>query len=152
MVWQTGPEKWLPFGNLSLSSRHNISFMSKDFSIQLDINVSMFTMALHPGYQYLGRIQRGLEVGALALTPQGTYVQVNGSMVSPLNASRVTSTLRKLQGRRGGPVPGIRAAAETGGDSTGLEETYTAPAAPPAPATPVTVIVRRKKRTLLMPE
>ena len=123
--------------------------MSKDLSIQLDTNVSVFTMAVHPGYQYLGRIQRGLEVGALALTPQGTYVQVNGSIVTPLNASRVTSSLRKLLGRRGGSMPGVCPAGEVEGDAAQIEESYTAPA---APATPVTVIVRRKKRTLVRPE
>jgi hypothetical protein len=131
-----------------LGQGHNIGSMSKDLSIQLDINVGMFTMAVHPGYQYLGRIQRGLEVGALALTPQGTYVQVNGSIVTPLNASRVTSSLRKLMGRRGASLPGVRPAGEVAGDLAEAEETYTAPAAPSAP---VTVIVRKKKRTLVMP-
>jgi hypothetical protein len=119
--------------------------MSKDLSIQLDINVGMFTIAVHPGYQYLGRIQRGLEVGALALTPQGTYVQVNGSIVTPLNASRVTASLRKLMGRRGASLPGIRPVGEAAGDVAEAEETYT------APAVPVTVIVRKKKRTLVIP-
>lgn len=123
--------------------------MSKDFSIQLDTNVGMFTMAVHPGFQYLGRIQRGLEVGALALTPQGTYVQVNGSIVTPLNASRVTASLRKLQGRHGVTIPVARPAPASGEEEAAAQaHTWTAPA---APAAPVPVIVRKKRRTLVMP-
>ena len=34
-------------------------------------------------------------MGQLAITPDGQYVQVNGSMVQPLNTSRVLAALRK---------------------------------------------------------
>ncbi|MES2972678.1 MAG: hypothetical protein V4757_03680 [Pseudomonadota bacterium] len=117
--------------------------MAKELSIKLDTNFSMFTVAVHPGFQYLGRIQRGMEVGALALTPQGEYVQVNGSVVTPLNTSRVLSTLRKLQGRHGAlavPRPDVAAVED--------EMPFTPPPAPPAA---VPVIVRRKKRIAVMP-
>ncbi|RYX89875.1 MAG: hypothetical protein EOO28_31320 [Comamonadaceae bacterium] len=119
--------------------------MSKDLTISLDTNVSMFTMAVHPGYQYIGRIQRGMEVGALALTPEGDYVQVNGSIVTPLNASRISSSLRKLQGRYG-PIAALKGPAAAA--ATAMAE-FEMPAAA-APKAPVTVIVK-KKRIPVMP-
>lgn len=121
--------------------------MAKDLFIKLDSTFSMFTVVAHPGFQYLGRVQRGMEVGALALTPQGEYVQVNGSVVTPLNASKVLATLRKLQGRHGAlPVP--RAGIMDAG--TDAAEELLPVQAPAAPA-PVPVIVRKKKRIAVMP-
>lgn len=116
--------------------------MAKELSIKLDSSFSMFTVVAHPGFQYLGRVQRGMEVGALALTPQGEYVQVNGSIVTPLNSSKVLSTLRKLQGKHGA-LPAVRPALAVVDDETPV----------PAPAVPanVPVIVRRKKRIPVMP-
>lgn len=119
--------------------------MAKELSIKLDTNFSMFTVAVHPGFQYLGRVQRGMEVGALALTPQGEYVQVNGSIVTPLNSSKVLATLRKLHGGRAvlpQPRPGRAPAG-------GAEEQ--SPLATPAPPASVPVIVRKKKRIAVMP-
>ena len=119
--------------------------MSKELTIRLDTNLSMFTAVPHPGFQYLGRIERGMEVGALALTPQGEYVQVNGSVVTPLNASKILSTLRKLQARYGGFVaPKVEAALP----AMTMEEFM--PSVPAAPVH-VPVIVKRKKRTLVLP-
>ena len=118
---------------------HNIASMSKDLTIRLD-NFSMFTMGVHPGFQYIGRVQRGMEVGALALTPEGAYVQVNGSIVTPLNTSKVLATLRKLPGHGRLPQPGSAA--------LGLEDYL--PQVPAQPPAPVPVIVKRKKRTLVM--
>ena len=43
----------------------------------------------------IGEVSRGQEMGQLAITPDGQYVQVNGSMVQPLNTSRVLAALRK---------------------------------------------------------
>ncbi|MBC7436362.1 MAG: hypothetical protein H7332_09875 [Bdellovibrionales bacterium] len=119
--------------------------MSKELTIKLDTNLSMFTAVPHPGFQYLGRIERGMEVGALALTPQGDYVQVNGCVVTPLNTSKVLSTLRKLQARYGGfVVPKVEPA-----PAMTIEEFM--PSAPPVPVH-VPVTVKRKKRILVMPE
>ena len=125
------------------ASVHNIVPMSKDLTIKLDTNLSMFTAVPHPGFQYLGRIERGMEVGALAFTPQGDYVQVNGSVVKPINTSKILAKMRKLQGRYGGFVmPKIEAAAMT------MEEFM--PSAPAAPVN-IPVIVKRKKRILEIP-
>jgi len=116
--------------------------MPKDLFIKLDNSFNMFAVVAHPGFQYLGRVQRGMEVGALALTPQGEYVQVNGSVVTPLNASKVLATLRKLQGRHATlPVPRP--------EPDAAEELI--PVQAPAAPAPVPVIVRKKKRVAVMP-
>lgn len=47
------------------------------------------------GLRFLGTIQRGLEIGALAVDVNGTYFQVNGDVLRPLNSSRVSAHLRK---------------------------------------------------------
>lgn len=42
----------------------------------------------------LGTVQCGMQIGALALLADGTYAQVNGDVIEPLNASRVLHALR----------------------------------------------------------
>lgn len=49
----------------------------------------------------LGTVQRGMQIGALALLRDGTYAQVNGDVVEALNASRVRHAMR---GRHGGAL------------------------------------------------
>lgn len=68
-------------------------------------------------------------MGQLAITPDGQYVQVNGSMVQPLNASRVLAALRKAARQQ----------------NVNLQELM--PRAPQA-AQPV-VIVRKKRRIVV---
>lgn len=58
-------------------------------------SVRMFVLVEHKGFEYLGVIQRGMQVGALALKPDGSYVQVNGSFVQPLNHADVERALTK---------------------------------------------------------
>lgn len=41
----------------------------------------------------LGTVQCGQEIGALARTPQGDYVQINGSVIRPLNRSRIRAAI-----------------------------------------------------------
>ncbi|HSV55403.1 MAG TPA: hypothetical protein VLJ57_24985 [Burkholderiaceae bacterium] len=94
-------------------------------TIRLDSNLQRFTAGEHPDFRYLGTVQRGLEMGALALTPKGEYVQVNGDIIQTLNTSRVRAALGSAHTSRIGP---------------------TAPAAA-APA----VIVRRKRRVPVLP-
>lgn len=67
--------------------------MASRMTIRLDTNLQRFTAGEHPDFRYLGVVQRGMEVGALALTPDGRYVQVNGDIVQDLNASRVRAAL-----------------------------------------------------------
>lgn len=49
------------------------------------------------GLVMLGTVQRGLEIGALARTESGDYLQVNGDILQPLNKSRIETALRKMQ-------------------------------------------------------
>lgn len=49
------------------------------------------------GLQLLGSVRRGAQVGALALTDQGTYVQVVGDHTINLNQSQITGALASAQ-------------------------------------------------------
>jgi len=48
-----------------------------------------FTRTQREGLQLLGSVQRGAGIGALAATPDGRYLQVNGDYVSELDANEV---------------------------------------------------------------
>jgi len=74
----------------------------------------------------LGTVQDGLQIGALAQTPDGGYLQVNGDMLRVLNTSRVEHALDR---------------------ATGVARRSAAP--PPAPARPSvqpTVIIKKRRR------
>lgn len=43
----------------------------------------------------LGTVQCGLEIGALARTPQGAYLQINGSVIRELNRSRIKAAIER---------------------------------------------------------
>jgi hypothetical protein len=47
--------------------------------------------------ELLGVIRRNIEIGALARTPEGLYLQVNGDMRQTLNKSRVEALLRSAK-------------------------------------------------------
>jgi len=57
------------------------------------------------GLEYLGTIQRGMEIGALAQDEAGSYWQVNGDIQQALNKSRVAMLLRNAAVRRQALVP-----------------------------------------------
>lgn len=75
-----------------------------------------------PDATMLGTVQRGMQIGALALLADGTYAQVNGDIVEPLNASRVRHAMRSQHGA--------------------------APAPRPAAAAPVVVTVKKRRRVV----
>lgn len=54
----------------------------------------LFVPQVGPGARLLGVVQRGLETGALARLADGSYVQVNGDIVQPLNPMQVETALR----------------------------------------------------------
>lgn len=58
-------------------------------------NIKLFAPIEHEGFEYIAVIQNGMQIGALALTPDGAYVQVNGDVVQPLNEYKVLRALRK---------------------------------------------------------
>lgn len=45
-------------------------------------------------YQLLGSVRHGARIGALAITPDGRYLQINGDYVSSLNASRLRQAVQ----------------------------------------------------------
>jgi len=83
----------------------------------------------HNDLEYLGTIQRGLEIGALARDLAGHYLQVNGDIRQTLNASRVETALRAAKPRAPSYVP--------------------RPA--PTPSKPVVVTVKPRRRVIVPP-
>lgn len=53
-----------------------------------------FVPRVGPDVRLLGVVQRGLETGALARLADGSYAQVNGDIVQPLNPVQVETALR----------------------------------------------------------
>jgi hypothetical protein len=58
-----------------------------------------FTYARPDGdpLRLLGSVRCGARIGALAVTPESTYVQVNGDYLTPLNNSQIRCALAKAQ-------------------------------------------------------
>jgi hypothetical protein len=82
------------------------------------------------GFQLIGTVQRGMQIGALAKMPDGDYAQVNGDIVETLNRSRVEFALRAATGTKPGePIVNI----------------------PRAPSPAVVVTVKKKRRIVLPP-
>lgn len=79
--------------------------------------------------EYLGTIQRGMEIGALARDQTGAYLQVNGDMRQVLNTSRIENALRVASPR---PPPYRQRK-------------------PAASAAPVVVIVKPRRRVIVPP-
>ncbi len=70
--------------------------MSPPLIVHLGPRLSLpWLVAPETGCRVIGEVSRGQEMGQLAITPEGQYVQVNGSMIQPLNTSRVQAALRK---------------------------------------------------------
>jgi hypothetical protein len=68
--------------------------------IRSNFSLRPFTLVKHAGFQYLTVIQNGLQIGALAQTPEGRYVQVNGAFVQCLNTQKVERALKAAQMHR----------------------------------------------------
>ncbi len=54
----------------------------------------LFVPQVGPDVHLLGVVQGGLETGALARLADGSYAQVNGDIVQPLNPVQVETALR----------------------------------------------------------
>lgn len=68
--------------------------------IRVTLSMRPFLMVEHEGFRYLGVIQNGFQIGALAQTPAGRYVQVNGALLQPLNLYKVQRALRFAEKHR----------------------------------------------------
>ena len=95
------------------------SMSTSAFRIHIGPRWAAFAQA-RPGATMLGTVQRGMQIGALVLLSDGRYAQVNGDVVEVLNASRVRHAMRGQHG--------------------------VAPAARPAPAAPVVVTIKKRRR------
>ncbi len=68
--------------------------------IKSTFSIRPFTLVTHEGLTYLAVVQNGMQIGALARTTEGRYVQVNGVHIQPLNAERVMLALRREEHRK----------------------------------------------------
>lgn len=87
--------------------------MSHDhIAIRLGPQWRAFAFGEHDDLMFLGTVQRGVAgIGALARTPQGGYVQVNGYVVEVLNIFRVKQALASAHGtarQTSAPPPVVR--------------------------------------------
>ncbi|AMM26066.1 hypothetical protein [Variovorax sp. PAMC 28711] len=80
----------------------------------------------HADYRLLGTVQDGMQIGALAQTQSGGYVQLNGDVVRELNTSRVEHALDRV----------------TGASRDGFRGVVAAPVAP----TQTTVVIKKRRR------
>lgn len=53
----------------------------------------LYTRICPPGWEMLGTIQRGMSIGALALSPDGLYAQLNAGAVQSLDQRKVVACL-----------------------------------------------------------
>jgi hypothetical protein len=58
-----------------------------------------YVPSIPPNAQALGTVQEGFQIGALLLLGDGSYAQVNGDVVRPLNRSRIERALRQAEPR-----------------------------------------------------
>jgi hypothetical protein len=76
-------------------------------------------------YRTIGTVHRGMEFGFLVIARDGSYLQINGSVIQPLNREAVLAAIRTVERMRfAGPIN----------------------APPPGPpAGPVTVVHKRRR-------
>ena len=107
----------------------------KSWRIQLgDDHWARFTYARPEGspFRLLGSVARNAQVGALAETPDGQFLQVNGDHVTPLSNGQLRRAVDALR-RHPAPRGFIR-------------HEFVPP--PPASTTPTVVTIKRRRRVL----
>ncbi|NMM21830.1 MAG: hypothetical protein HHJ15_18075 [Rhodoferax sp.] len=62
------------------------------YTVQKDGSWRLYTHQL-PGWQMLGTVQRGMEIGALALSPAGIYAKINAGAVCSLDQRKVVAAI-----------------------------------------------------------
>lgn len=63
------------------------------YTIVIDGPWRLYTRICPPGWTMVGTIQRGFEIGALALLPVGIYAQINAGVVRSLDHRKVIACL-----------------------------------------------------------
>lgn len=56
----------------------------------------LYQSAALPGWEMLGTVQRGMEIGALAESPAGLLVQLNAGVARALDQRKVRAALLQL--------------------------------------------------------
>jgi hypothetical protein len=63
------------------------------YTVQIDGPWRLYTRICPTGWEMLGTIQRGMEIGALAKSPVGVYAQINASAIRTLDQSKIKAIL-----------------------------------------------------------
>lgn len=63
------------------------------YTVTIDGPWRLYTNICPPGWAMIGTIQRGLEIGALCLSPNGIYAQINAGAVKSLDQAKVKACL-----------------------------------------------------------
>lgn len=84
------------------------------------------------GLTLLGSVRDGLQIGALAQTADGKYVQVVGDFEVPLSSAKVLKAIAKVQGKPVAPA-------------------FFAPPPPSSPPKPAPVVTIKRRRVFVLP-
>ena len=63
------------------------------YTVTIDGPWRLYTRICPTGWRMIGTIQRGVEIGALALSPVGIYAQINAGAAKPLDQAKVKASL-----------------------------------------------------------
>ena len=63
------------------------------YTVQIDGPWRLYTRICPAGWQMVGTIQRGSEIGALAISPAGIYAQLNAGVVRTLEQNKIIAAL-----------------------------------------------------------
>ena len=64
------------------------------YTAKVDGPWRLYTLVCPAGWKMIGTIQRGLEIGALALSPVGIYCQVNAGGIRALDQRKVLAAVQ----------------------------------------------------------
>ena len=56
-------------------------------------NWRLYTRRPPDGWEMIGTVQRGMEIGALAKSPIGVYAQINAGAIQPLPQSKILAAI-----------------------------------------------------------
>jgi hypothetical protein len=65
------------------------------YTVQMGGPWRLYTNTIPAGWEMIGTIQRGMEIGALTLSPSGIYAQINAGSVRTLDQIKVKATIGK---------------------------------------------------------
>ncbi|OGA97124.1 MAG: hypothetical protein A3E79_00125 [Burkholderiales bacterium RIFCSPHIGHO2_12_FULL_61_11] len=64
------------------------------YTVQVDGPWRLYARICPPGWEMVGTIQRGLEIGALGKSPAGIYAQINAGDVRSLDQRKVGAAIQ----------------------------------------------------------